>query len=314
MVWPDGSWAFSELPGEQATRQLTSASGALAATRLIKGTMIPRRYRGTEDSVTPEETKGYFEQEARGYFEFLAKVGLTKHLGSMEATRELIEQSHIERGQHVLEVGCGVGPTLVYLARELECRVTGLDLLEKMVQQARERVRAGGVENRVELVAADARRLPFEDGLFDAVIMESLNVFFEDKQQAMSEYVRVTRPGGYVGITEMTWLEPPSPEVKAYYRRVVYADALQASGWIELLEETGLEEVAGSAHPVSIPRESRGRLERYGCRGIARIMVQALALVFKDPSSRAFLQDVTGSLPQDLTRNIGYGVYAGRKG
>ena len=43
------------------------------------------------------------------------------------------------------------------------------------------------------------------------MIMESVNIFFGDKQEALSEYVRVTRPGGYVGMTETTWLGPPSP-------------------------------------------------------------------------------------------------------
>jgi ubiquinone/menaquinone biosynthesis C-methylase UbiE len=252
-------------------------------------------------------------EKARDYFEYLASLGLTKHFGSMEATRRLIELCHIGRGDLVLDVGTGVGATPSYLARELGCRVVGVDLLERMIEQSRDRASMDGVAGPVAFAVADARALPFRDGLFDAVIMESLNVFFEDKQRAMREYVRVTRPGGYVGITEMTWLGPPSPETAAYYKRVVFADSLEASGWIELLEEAGLEDVVGGAHPVDIPKEAKGRFERYGGRGFMKVLVRALVTALSDPASRAFLKDVTRSLPQDMLKDMGYGVFAGRK-
>ena len=230
----------------------------------------------------------------------------------MAATRRLIEMAHVTNGQRVLEVGCGVGATVAYLDKSVGCRVIGVDLLEGMVQQARKRV--DGVHDRIGLAAADARRLPFRDGCFDAVIMESVNVFFTDKRKAMGEYVRVTKPGGYVGITEMTWLEPPTPEIEAYYKRTVYAKALEAERWRNLLREAGLNNVSGSAQPVDMSQEARGRIGRYGCRGMLRVLARTLGLLFKDRETRRFLTDVTSSLPRDLMRNIGYGVYVGRKG
>jgi len=260
-----------------------------------------------------EQDRGHFEQAARGYFQFLAKVGLTKHLGSMEATRELLALTRVDKGKLVLEVGCGVGATVGYLVRSAGCRGVGVDLVEEMVDQAQARARAERVGHRAAFVAADARHLPFKDGAFDAVLMESLNVFFEDKQAAIDEYVRVTRPGGYVGMTEMTWLAPPSPEVAAYYERVVYAKALQAGGWKDLLAGAGLHGVVGGAHQVDMVEEARGRLERYGCRGMVRVLWRALTLFLQDRETRAFLKDVTTSLPQDLLGDMGYGVYAGQK-
>ncbi|MEE8566363.1 MAG: class I SAM-dependent methyltransferase, partial [Candidatus Bipolaricaulota bacterium] len=239
------------------------------------------------------------------------------HYGSMEATRKLVALCRIGSGQYVLDVGCGVGATPCYLAKAAGCRVVGVDLLEKMIEQSRERAKAEGVEDRVEFRAADARKLPFEDNLFDAVIIESVNIFFEDKREAMSEYVRVTKPGGYVGITEMTWLRPPIPEAEEYFKRVVYAEALEASGWTELLQEAGLKEVVGSAYQIDIPLESKGRFERYGYWGIMKVMLKMLVMFFKDRRSREFLKEVTRGLSKDLFEVfevMGYGVYAGQKG
>jgi len=136
------------------------------------------------------------EQIGRDYFEFIANIGLTKHPGSMEATRKLISLCHIDREKYVLDVGCGVGATPSYLVKNTGCQVVGVDLLDKMVAQSRTRAKAEGIEDRVEFRVADARDLPFDDDHFDAVISESVNVFFDDKQAAINEYVRVTRPGG----------------------------------------------------------------------------------------------------------------------
>ena len=251
-------------------------------------------------------------EDARGYFEFLSRLGLTKHIGSMEATRQLLELTRIQPGQLVLDVGCGAGATPVFLARDLRCEVVAVDLLPGMIKQARQRAAATGVGKSVALAAADARRLPFPDGTFDAVMMESLNVFFEEKVKAIREYARVTKRGGYVGMTEMTWLAEPSPEKKAYYRQTVYADSLQADEWLSLLKEAGLKDVEGHAEAVDMAQEARGRIQRYGCSGIAHVLLNVLRTILKDRSSRAFLGSVTRSMPRDMMEDTGYGVYAGR--
>jgi SAM-dependent methyltransferase len=250
---------------------------------------------------------------ARDYFEFIANLGYTKHIGSMQATRELVELCRIRDGGYVLDVGCGVGATPVYLAKTLDCRVVGVDLLEKMVEQSRSRAKAEGVEDRLEFRVADARKLPFEEDHFDAVISESVNVFFEDKNQAMREYIRVVKPGGYVGMTEMTWLKPPSPKLEDTFKNMVYAQTLEVSGWKDLMEQAGLMDVVGSAHRIDIPLEGKGRFERYGGWGIMKAMLKMFVLVFSDRRSRQFMKDGTGAVSKDLMDVMGYGVYAGRK-
>jgi ubiquinone/menaquinone biosynthesis C-methylase UbiE len=156
-------------------------------------------------------------ENAREYFELLADAGMTKHLGSLEATHKLVEMCLIDKGKYVLDVGCGVGATPVYLAKNVGCRVMGVDLLDKMVGQSREWGKAEGLEELLDFSVADARELPFDDNSFDAIISESVNTFCEDKSEAMREYVRVAKLGGYVGMTEITWLKPPSPEVEDRY-------------------------------------------------------------------------------------------------
>jgi ubiquinone/menaquinone biosynthesis C-methylase UbiE len=253
------------------------------------------------------------QRTATEYFDFIASLGYTKHHGSLTATRELVRLCHIEPDSYVLDVGCGVGATPSLLAREVGCRVMGVDLLEKMVEHSRQRAREDGVEHLTDFRAADARDLPFDDDTFDGVISESVNVFFPDKRQAASEYVRVTRPGGYVGMTEMTWLQPPTQQMEESFVRMAYAHVLDVEGWTEVLRASGLADVVGTGSQIDVKTESKTRIQRYGWRRILRGLLNATKLMARDRRARQFVSDGSGALSKDMLHIVGYGVYAGRK-
>jgi len=132
------------------------------------------------------------------FFDFAAQAGLTKHFGELEATEELIQHCQITENTHILDVGCGVGQTPVYIAKTVGARVTGIDINPGMIKRSKERAQKQGVTSLTEFREADAQDLPFPDNTFDAVITESVTAFPEDKQRAVNEYARVTKPGGMV--------------------------------------------------------------------------------------------------------------------
>jgi SAM-dependent methyltransferase len=174
------------------------------------------------------------------------------------------------------------------------------------------------VAERVEFRVADAQDLPFEDDLFDAVITESVTSLPEDKQQAVGEYVRVTRSGGYVGLAESTWLEAlPPPELVAWVSQQdagVCAQPLTADEWAGLLENAGLQDITVHIHPVDAKKETRLLLRRYGCGGMMGNALRMLSMYLRNPAYRAFLKSVRGGvLPENLVEYFGYGVYVGRK-
>jgi hypothetical protein len=79
-----------------------------------------------------------------------------------------------------------------------------------------------------------------------------------------------------------------------------------------LLENAGLKDVVANAYKMDMQAERKDRLNRYGCRGSTKAMLKALSIIFKDPSSRELM--VCSSMPKDMLGDMGYGVYAGRKG
>ena len=250
------------------------------------------------------------------YFEVQAYWGMTKHMGGLQATEELVELCLINQDKYVLVVGCGVGVTPCYLAKRYGCRVVGVDLSEKMVDRSRERAKREGVENNVEFRVADAQGLPFEDATFDAVICESVNAFIEDKPRALSEYVRLTKPGGYVGINEVTWLKTPPQELVAYLYRIMGAEFLACNnGWKELLEGSGLKEIVAKVYKTDALSQWINEVKQFEFADFIRAWSRYFYLFIKSPACRRFTKEAL-SFPRsifNLFRYFGYGLYVGRR-
>ena len=109
----------------------------------------------------------------------------------------VVERLGLAPGARLLDLGCGHGRHAAPLA-QLGYRVTGLDLSRPLLERAAALAAAGG--ERVGLVRADMRRLPFADASFDAVL-NLFNAFgyLEDDAQdelALAEVARVLCPGG----------------------------------------------------------------------------------------------------------------------
>ena len=253
------------------------------------------------------------------FFDFAAEAGLTKHFGGLEATDELVDECRIKEGSYVLDIGCGVGQTPCYIAKRYGCKVVGVDINEGMIERSQETAKREGVAGMTEFRVADAQSLPFMDGTFDAVITESVTVFPEDKQRAVREYARVTKPGGYVGLNEATWLKtPPPPEIIAWASQDLGAcvKPLTSDEWAGLLEEAGLTGIVVNVREVRPRREAKGLVRRYGYWGMLRSLYRALFLYLRSPAYRRFVKDVRkeGITPDNLEEYLGYGLFVGRKG
>lgn len=252
------------------------------------------------------------------FFDFAAEVGLTKHIGELEATEALLKLCHISKGKYVLDVGCGVGVSPVFIAKKYGCRMVGVDISEGMVERSKERAKRERLTDRIEFLVADAQNLPFDDNSFDVVITESVTAFPEDKQKAVNEYVRVTKPGGYVGLNESTWLKtPPPPELVTWVSQDLGANVkpLTSGEWGGLLKTAGLRELVVKIYEMNVKDEARGLFRRYGFVGMLGVLFRMLTLYGKSPAYRKFVKEVRkdGVTPKNLDQYFGYGLYVGQK-
>ncbi len=102
----------------------------------------------------------------------------------------------------VLDVGCGTGfLALLFAARGH--RVTGVDVAPQMIERARAKATAQGLA--VTFRIDDAEALQDPDASYDLVVCRHLLWTLPHPQQALAEWVRVTRPGGRVAVIDGEW-------------------------------------------------------------------------------------------------------------
>ncbi len=246
------------------------------------------------------------------YLDMQAEVGITKHNGGIEATNELIALCHLQANQEVLYVGCGIGAGPSYLTKTCGCHVVGVDISEKMVEWSRQRAKEDGIESKVELRVADVLDLPFEDNRFDAVLVESVIAFVPDKPRAIGECVRVTKPGGYVGLNETFWFTKPAPEIIALVREEIGAEILQLEEWQQLWAGSQLQDRVEHDHQINARAEIKSRLQWVGWRWVLRAFGRLFYLYLMNRLMRASVSKLFGST-MDSLHVMGYGIFVGRK-
>jgi sarcosine/dimethylglycine N-methyltransferase len=118
------------------------------------------------------------------------------HTRGLAATAELAKLAGISAGMSVLDAGAGVGGPARFLAAACGCRVTGIDLSEPFVDAARYLSARTGQGGQVSFETASALALPFDDGRFDAVLLQHVAMNIADRARLYREIRRVLKSGG----------------------------------------------------------------------------------------------------------------------
>lgn len=150
--------------------------------------------------------------------------------------REMVRALHLSPGPRVLDLGTGTGEVAFEILRRVpQARVVGLDPSLRMLELARRKAAAAGLEDRLEWNVADALNLPYPEGAFEAVTMAFGIRNVPDRPRALKEMARVLAPGGRVAILEL--LEPRrgllAPLARWYLRRLLPRIGAALSGAAE---------------------------------------------------------------------------------
>lgn len=191
-------------------------------------------------------------------------LGESFHPGGLPLTERLGVRIGLDEHSRLLDVAAGKGTSALHLAERFGCQVVGVDLSKRNVLEAQEAAAARGLSPRVRFECADAERLPFPQAAFDALICECAFCTFPDKRAAAREFARLLRPGGHVGLSDLTRAGPLPDELSGLLAWIAcIADALPVEAYRQCLQEAGFVTEEPERHDEALGdlvRQVEGRL------------------------------------------------------
>uniref|UniRef100_A0A8D2Q6B4 phosphoethanolamine N-methyltransferase n=1 Tax=Varanus komodoensis TaxID=61221 RepID=A0A8D2Q6B4_VARKO len=207
---------------------------------------VPRNYESTRGYDTFQnflDNEQYALRSIRRY-EWIFGAGFVS-TGGLSTTQELMRMVDFKPGQRVLDVGCGIGGSDFYMAKEFGVEVLGLDLSRNMVELALER---GQKEPGVQFEIGDATRRTFPEGFFDVVYSRDTILHVADKNSLFGRFLLWLKPGGQLLISD--YCCGPRPWSKAFTEYVTQRgySLLTPQEYGQVLEEAGFGQVQALDH------------------------------------------------------------------
>lgn len=172
----------------------------------------------------------------------------SKKLESLLSAHDvLLKELSLQKGMKVLDVGSGSGETVLAIAEKVgpTGKAVGIDFSPEGIALAREKARQRNLDNVAEFHEANAKKLPFSDNTFDAVISECVLCLIEEKQKVMNEKVRVLKTGGRLIMHDVVIWEP-MPQVMRENQKLYcgcIGGAIRLDEYVEMMKKAGLTEI-----------------------------------------------------------------------
>ena len=166
--------------------------------------------------------------------------------GGMEEVAKILEDIDLS-GKEVLDIGVGIGgPACLLVTHHGAGKVTGVDVEEPVLGEARATVASQNLQDQIELQLVKPGPLPFDDASFDIVFSKDSIIHIPDKQALFSEVYRVLRPGGWLVMSDWYCSEAPfTEEMTSWVGRTGLSFAMTPIGNDgSLLEKLGFSETA----------------------------------------------------------------------
>ena len=183
----------------------------------------------------------------------------------------------------IIDIGCGTGAQTMTLARSTAGQITAIDRLPAFLGRLAEKVSTHGLGHRVRPVCASMFHLPCADGTFDLIWAEG-SIYIIGFEKGLREWRRLLKPGGYIAVSEISWLTDSRPAEVEDYWVADYAEIDTIENKLAVVEASGYTLIAHFVLPercwtenyyAPILARSEDFLRRYDYRDEVREFVEA---------------------------------------
>ncbi len=228
--------------------------------------------------MTTDEVARYYEASVWDYLLFWTGwEAPAMHYGYWDGTVKTHDQALLRLNavvakrlglsaqMRVLDAGCGLGGTSIWLAQNVGCRVTGVSIAPRQINKATELIRKLSLTDRVDFQVMDYTRTSFPDASFDAVVAIETICHLDDKMPFYQEMYRILKPGGKLLVADfVAQKEQYSSEEKKMMHIFLSGWAVSESAWTFLDHLRGLKKVgfvgSGSEDYTALTTRSARRI------------------------------------------------------
>ncbi|WP_346292207.1 methyltransferase domain-containing protein [Sphaerothrix gracilis] len=153
------------------------------------------------------------EHMHHGYYGTTGTHRKERRQAQIELIERLLDWGEISQASHILDVGCGIGGSTLYLAEKFNAKAIGITLSPIQAERGTQRAIAAGLEAAgsapsASFQVADALNTPFEDNQFDFIWSMESGEHMPDKRQFLQECFQLLQPGGKFLLA--TWCHRPT--------------------------------------------------------------------------------------------------------
>jgi tocopherol O-methyltransferase len=234
-------------------------------------------------------------------------------VAQVKLVERLAKRAGIVRGSRVLDVGCGVGGSSLWLARNLDCEVVGVTISPVQAEMATEKARKEGLDERARFEVLDANHLDVEPESFDAVWVIECSEHLMDKARFIESCARALKPEGTLALCAWLAGEQAKATTEGAHLIEVVCDGMlcpslaSLQDYVEWMRDSGFDEI--EAEDITGNVEETWRR----CAALARRPEIKALLMVSDARTRRFVQSFD-AIQQAYKRGaMAYGMFTAKK-
>ena len=254
--------------------------------------------------------------EQMSYTDFIALLDETNRCpGGKKTIRRIRELIRIDDKTNILDIGSNTGFTSLELARITPANISGIDISESCVNQAKKSLSEDikSVRSRVTFQVASSYSIPFPDDNFDLIMAGGATGFMDDKSKAIREYLRVLKPWGFLVMSPLTYHTQPPQQIVDNVSKIIGTTIkpMTTKDWVNTVDEVtkDFELYFNEPHKLS-PRTSK-EIDEYVDYFLKKDHVRNLPEVVKEAIRKRWLSIL--KVFNENHKFLGYSIIVFRK-